>query len=56
MTALWNDQSDQAKQMRNEVLAQFNYSTITAPFSVVDQILLKEGDNPDASEYRRCFN
>jgi RND family efflux transporter MFP subunit len=34
-----------AKQMRNEVLAQFNYSTITAPFSgVVTNTYVKEGD------------
>jgi multidrug resistance efflux pump len=31
--------------MRNEVLAQFNYSTITAPFSgVVTNTYVKEGD------------
>lgn len=34
-----------AKQMRNEVLAQFNYSNITAPFSgVVTNTFVKEGD------------
>lgn len=34
-----------AKQMRNEVLAQFNYSNITAPFSgVVTNTFIKEGD------------
>ncbi|MCA0348101.1 MAG: efflux RND transporter periplasmic adaptor subunit [Bacteroidetes bacterium] len=34
-----------AKQMRNEVMAQFNYSNITAPFSgVVTNTFVKEGD------------
>ncbi len=34
-----------AKQMRNEVVAQFNYSNITAPFSgVVTNTFVKEGD------------
>ena len=34
-----------AKQMRNEVLAQFNYSNIKAPFSgVVTNTFIKEGD------------
>jgi RND family efflux transporter MFP subunit len=34
-----------AKQMRNEVLAQFNYSNITAPFSgVITATFVKEGD------------
>jgi RND family efflux transporter MFP subunit len=34
-----------AKQMRNEVLAQFNYSNITVPFSgVVTNTFVKEGD------------
>ena len=34
-----------AKQMRNEVTAQFNYSNITAPFSgVVTSTFVKEGD------------
>ncbi|MBF6640069.1 efflux RND transporter periplasmic adaptor subunit [Flavobacterium sp. J49] len=36
---------DAAKQMRNEVLAQFNYSNITAPFSgEVTNAFVKEGD------------
>ncbi|NNT72759.1 efflux RND transporter periplasmic adaptor subunit [Flavobacterium sp. IMCC34852] len=36
---------DAAKQMRNEVLAQFNYSNITAPFSgEVTNTFVKEGD------------
>lgn len=34
-----------AKQMRNEVMAQFSYSNITAPFSgVVTNTFVKEGD------------
>lgn len=34
-----------AKQMRNEVMAQFSYSNITAPFSgVVTNTFIKEGD------------
>jgi len=34
-----------ARQMRNEVMAQFNYSNITAPFSgVVTNTFVKEGD------------
>lgn len=34
-----------AKQMRNEVMAQFNYANITAPFSgVVTNTFVKEGD------------
>jgi len=34
-----------ARQMRNEVMAQFNYSNITAPFSgVVTNTFIKEGD------------
>jgi len=34
-----------AKQMRNEVLAQFSYSNITAPFSgIVTNTFVKEGD------------
>ena len=34
-----------AKQMRNEVMAQFNYANITAPFSgVVTNTFIKEGD------------
>ena len=34
-----------AKQMRNEVIAQFSYSNITAPFSgVVTNTFVKEGD------------
>ena len=34
-----------AKQMRNEVLAQFSYSNITAPFSgTVTNTFVKEGD------------
>jgi RND family efflux transporter MFP subunit len=34
-----------AKQMRNEVLAQFSYSNITAPFSgIVTNTFIKEGD------------
>ena len=34
-----------AKQMRNEVVAQFNYSNITAPFAgVVTNTFIKEGD------------
>jgi RND family efflux transporter MFP subunit len=34
-----------AKQMRNEVMAQFSYSNITAPFSgVVTSTFVKEGD------------
>jgi len=34
-----------AKQMRNEVLAQFSYATITAPFSgEVTNTFVKEGD------------
>lgn len=34
-----------AKQMRNEVLAQFSYATITAPFAgVVTNTFVKEGD------------
>ncbi len=34
-----------AKQMRNEVIAQFSYSNITAPFAgVVTNTFLKEGD------------
>jgi len=34
-----------AKQMRNEVIAQFNYANITAPFSgVVTNTFVKEGD------------
>ncbi|MEC5166975.1 RND family efflux transporter MFP subunit [Flavobacterium sp. PL11] len=34
-----------AKQMRNEVIAQFNYSNITAPFTgVVTNTFVKEGD------------
>ena len=34
-----------AKQMRNEVMAQFNYSNITAPFSgEVTNTFIKEGD------------
>jgi RND family efflux transporter MFP subunit len=36
---------DGAKQMRNEVMAQFSYSNITAPFSgVVTNIFVKDGD------------
>ena len=34
-----------AKQMRNEVMAQFSYSNITAPFSgIVTNTFIKEGD------------
>jgi RND family efflux transporter MFP subunit len=34
-----------AKQMRNEVMAQFNYANITAPFSgTVTNTFIKEGD------------
>jgi multidrug resistance efflux pump len=46
-------------QNKCEVLAQFNYSTITAPFSgVVTNTYVKEGDMATLvclSEYRRCF-
>lgn len=36
---------ESAKQMRNEVMAQFSYSNITAPFSgVVTGTFMKEGD------------
>jgi RND family efflux transporter MFP subunit len=36
---------DAAKQMRNEVLAQFSYSNITAPFSgEITNTFVKEGD------------
>ncbi|HEX9152414.1 MAG TPA: efflux RND transporter periplasmic adaptor subunit, partial [Flavobacterium sp.] len=41
-----------AKQMRNEVIAQFSYSNITAPFSgIVTNTFVKEGDmaNPGIS-------
>ena len=48
-----------AKQMRNEVIAQFSYSNITAPFSgVVTNTFVKEGDmaNPGMPLVSvRCF-
>jgi len=40
-----NAELEGAKQMRNEVMAQFSYSNITAPFSgVVTNTFIKEGD------------
>lgn len=40
-----NAELEGAKQMRNEVMAQFSYSNITAPFSgIVTNTFIKEGD------------